>query len=149
MKRNLLALFTVSLVASTWVNAAETAVPAADQPATKMLAITEVKLKDTQGGCACSYTVKNLQSSPLKKFEAYIFVKNEQGKFRCDAAHFSFNKPIQPNESRTLSNEAYGKPCGTTPTVSLLMVGACNYADGSECDSENIETADSGLKWVE
>ncbi|MCW2473377.1 MULTISPECIES: hypothetical protein [unclassified Symbiopectobacterium] len=149
MKRMLLALFTVSLVTSTWVSATETAAPVAEQAATKMLAITEGKLKDTEGGCACSYTVKNLQSSPLKKFEAYIFVKNEQGRFRCDAAHFSFNKPIQPNESRTLANEAYGKTCGKNPSVSLLMVGTCNYADGSECDSENIETTDSGLKWVD
>lgn len=149
MKRILLALFTLSLAASAWVNAAETATPAAEQPATKMLVITEGKLKDTEGGCACSYTVKNLQSSPLKRFEAYIFVKNGQGKFRCDAAHFSFNKPIQPNESRTLSNEAYGKSCGTHPSVSLLMVGTCNYTDGSECDTENIETTDSGLKWTE
>ncbi|MCW2479811.1 hypothetical protein [Candidatus Symbiopectobacterium sp. NZEC135] len=145
MKRILLALFTVSLVAPTWVHATETA----EQSETKMLAITEAKLKDTQGGCACSYTVKNLQSSPLKRFEAYITVKNEQGKFRCDAAHFSFSKPIQPNESRTLSNEAYGKTCGKNPTVSLLMVSTCNYTDGSECDTENIEITDSGLKWVE
>ncbi|MBG6247722.1 MULTISPECIES: hypothetical protein [Symbiopectobacterium] len=149
MKRVLLALFTVSLVASIRVNATETAAPAAEQSATKMLAITEGKLKNTEGGCACSYTVKNLQNSPLKRLESYIFVKNEQGKFRCDAAHFSFNKPIQPNESRTLSNEAYGKACGSNPSVSLLMVSTCNYADGSECDIENIETTDSGLKWVE
>lgn len=149
MKRVLLALFMVSLVASTWVNATETAAPAAEQSAAKMLAITEGKLENTEGGCACSYTVKNLQSSPLTRCEAYIFVKNEQGKFRCHAAHFSFNKPIQSNESRTLSNEAYGKSCGTNPSASLLMVGTCNYTDDSECDTENIETTDSGLKWVE
>lgn len=150
MKRVLLAIFTVSLVTATWANATETAASATtEQPAAKMLSITTEKLKDTEGGCACSYSVQNLATSPLKQFNAYIFVKNEQGKFRCDVAHFSFNKPIQPNESRTLSNEAYGKSCGKNPSVSIVMVGSCTYADKSECDTENIETKDSDVKWVE
>lgn len=137
MKRLLLALLTLSVFASAGANAEA-----------KKLLITDATLTDTDAGCACTYTVKNQNTIPLKRFEAYVFIKNGQETFNCDAVHLSFQKPIQPNESRTLSNRANGKSCGASPSAELTMVMTCDYTDRSECLTEEVDASDTNLKWI-
>lgn len=146
MKNILFAMLTLSLVASAGVSAEEAS---SGQSQAKKVLITEAKLTDTEAGCVCEYTVKNMTSSPLKRFETYIFIKNEKSTFSCDLDHPGFKKPIEPNESRTLSNKAYGKACGAKPAAELNLVMNCNFIDGSECSNDDIEVTDTNLKWIE
>lgn len=139
MKRLLLAVFALSMFVSAGVNAT-----------TIKVEVTEATLTDTEAGCACNYTVKNLNTAPLKSFEASVFIKSkEQRPIQCDPVHFSFSKPIEPNQSKILSNRANGKACGKNPSAEFTMVMACKFTDGTECSSDEVEVTDTRLDWIE
>ncbi|MBN3160359.1 hypothetical protein [Pectobacterium brasiliense] len=152
MKSILLATLASSLFFSSWVNAEETKTAPENEAAVQEIikvAIVNAKLTDSSEGCDCSYTIKNLASSPLKNFTASIVIKNEERLFRCDAGHINYKNPIQPNEYNVSTNLALGGSCGKNPKLTILFVQKCEYSDHSECSDENVDIRGSGLNWPE